>query len=116
MPGDRVLALDAGEVVDFDSPSALLHITKPEEAPIAHPKSGALVELVGRSGPEEEYELRCMAAAGFVRRRILVRHRAKKAKAAKLQAAATKPIPPTAALSPVAGSTKKAIPLKIFAI
>ena len=79
MPCDRVLAMDAGEVVDFDSPSALLQITQPEEPVITHPKSGVLVELVGRSGPDEEYELRSMAAAGFVRRRLLVRHRAKKA-------------------------------------
>ena len=81
MPADRILALDAGEIVEFDSPSALLHITQPEEPPIHHPKSGVLVELVGRSGSEEELELRSMAAAGFIRRRLLVFYRAKKIKA-----------------------------------
>jgi hypothetical protein len=81
MPADRVLALDAGEVVEFDSPSALLGITKLEEQPILHPKSGALTELVGRSGPDEELKFRSMAAAGFIRRRILVYYRAKKIKA-----------------------------------
>ena len=116
MPGDRVLALDAGEVVDFDSPSALLHITKPEEAPIAHPKSGALVELVGRSGPEEEYELRCMAAAGFVRRLLLVRHRAKKAIAAKRSVVASKPTTPKAALSEAIRKKPTPGPLEVFFI
>lgn len=76
-----MLSMDAGEVVDFDSPSALLHISKPEEPPIHHPKSGALVELVGRSGPEEELELRSMAAAGYLRRRLITKFHAKRMKA-----------------------------------
>lgn len=78
MPADRVVAFDAGEVVDFDAPSALLHITRPEEAPRFHPRSGVLVELVGRAGPGEEDGLRAMAAAGFLRRRLLVRARSRK--------------------------------------
>ena len=72
MPADRVAAFDAGEVVDFDSPSALLTITKPEEAPRFHPRSGVLAALVGQAGLEVEGELRSMAAAGFIRRRLLV--------------------------------------------
>ena len=76
MPADRVLTLDGGEIADFDAPSALLGITGLEEPPRFHARSGTLVELVGHAGPVEEAELRTLAAAGFLRRRLLARVRA----------------------------------------
>ena len=76
MPADRVLTLDGGEIADFDAPSALLGITGLEELPHYHARSGTLVELVGNAGTVEEAELRTLAAAGFLRRRLLARVRA----------------------------------------
>ena len=65
---DRILTLDNGEVAEFDSPSALLHITDPEESVIFHAKSGTFAELVSRSGPEEESKCKSLAAEAFMQR------------------------------------------------
>ena len=70
MNSDRVLVFDAGDIAEYDVPSALLGITRLEEAPSIHPRRDAIAEFVGRAGHVEETELRALAAAGFILRRF----------------------------------------------